>query len=118
MSQEELKEKVVNEELVLEYLSAVVDPDLHMDIVDLGLIYEVRILACEENTNKDCLRVDIDMTLTSPACPIAPQIQAAAHARLLEIPQVEEAQVNLVFSPLWDPRVHPSEDARMQLGIF
>lgn len=118
MSQQEAKEQPVNEELVLEYLSAVVDPDLHMDIVDLGLIYKVDVVACQESAKKDCLRVEVDMTLTTPACPIAPQIQAAAHARLLDIPQVEEAQVNLVFSPLWDPRVHPSEDARMQLGIF
>lgn len=108
----------VTEEIVLKYLEAVIDPDLRMNIVELGLVYTVRIIDCEETQNNDCVRVDIDMTLTSPACPIAPQIQAATHARLLDIPQVEEAQVHLVFSPLWDPRIHASEDVQMELGIF
>lgn len=111
-----------SEKAILNSLTKVVDPDLRLNIVELGLVYGIRVLPCQEKENQkeayDCHRVEIDMTLTSPACPIAPQLQAAAHQALLDVEGVKEAHVDLVFSPPWDPRVHASEDARMDLGIF
>ena len=61
---------------------------------------------------------EIDMTLTSPGCPVAPEIMAAVHRSALSTEGIESAHVNLTFSPPWDPRVHASEDAKFEMGIF
>jgi metal-sulfur cluster biosynthetic enzyme len=87
------------------------DPELHMSLIDLGLIYGVRIL--EEGK-----RVEVDMTLTSIACPIGPELRAAVHGALCQLPGVESVDVNLVFSPPWDPRTMASEDVQMDLGLL
>jgi metal-sulfur cluster biosynthetic enzyme len=87
------------------------DPELQMSIVDLGLIYGVRVL-------DEGKKVEVDMTLTSIACPIGPQLRAAVHGAVAQMPGVEETHVNLVFSPPWDPRTMASEDAQMNLGLL
>ena len=58
------------------------------------------------------------MTLTSPGCPVAPELMAAVHRAALNGKGVESVHVNLTFSPLWDPRIHATEDGKLDLGIF
>jgi metal-sulfur cluster biosynthetic enzyme len=95
---------------VYEALRPIEDPELHMSIIDLGLIYGVKF----EDEGKKVL---VDMTLTSIACPVGPQLRASVHAAALKLPGVEDVYVNLVFSPPWNPRTMCSEDALLQLGM-
>jgi len=92
-------------------LMAVEDPELHINIVDLGLIYKV---STDEPTGK----VSVDMTLTSPACPYGPQLLGQTHAVISRLPNVKDVKINTVWSPKWDPRVHSSEVAQMLLGLI
>lgn len=98
-------------ELVMEALDAVEDPELHISIVELGLVYDVRFEEKEGLTH-----AEVDMTLTSPGCPAAAEIMAAAHRAALNA--VESVHINLVWTPRWDPKIHASEDARMDMGIW
>jgi len=102
---------VSTKELVMEALDAVEDPELHISIVELGLVYDVRFEEKEGLTH-----AEVDMTLTSPGCPAAPEIMAAAHRAALNA--VESVHINLVWTPRWDPKIHASEDARMDMGIW
>jgi metal-sulfur cluster biosynthetic enzyme len=102
---------MITEEIVREAILPIIDPELHLSIVDLGLIYGIRVM--EEGK-----RVEVDMTLTSIACPIGPQIRAAVHGAVAQIEGVESVEVNLVFNPPWDPRTMASEDVQVQLGIY
>ena len=96
---------------VLEALDEVEDPELEISIVELGLVYDVRF------EDKDGVQhAEVDMTFTSPGCPAAAEIMAAAHRAALNA--VESVHINLVWSPRWDPKVHASEDARMDMGIW
>ena len=98
-------------ELVMNALDDVEDPELNISIVELGLVYDVRF------ESKDGLQhAEVDMTLTSPGCPAAAEIMAAAHRAALNA--VESVHINLVWSPRWDPKVHASEDAKMDMGIW
>ncbi len=105
---------MINEEAVREALKKVVDPEIGLDIVNLGMIYRVDVL--EEGK-----KVDIDMTLTTPACPAGPYIVQSAKDSVLELQttfeELEDVQVNLVWTPFWNPSMM-SEDARDQLGFF
>ena len=88
-------------------LRKVKDPDLNLNIVDLGLIYDVRV----ENTD-----VSVDMSLTSPGCPSGPEIMGEAERILKAIPGVGVVTVNLVWSPMWSPdRIEPRVRAYMGL---
>ncbi|MEC8045725.1 MAG: metal-sulfur cluster assembly factor [Candidatus Thermoplasmatota archaeon] len=98
-----------NNEGVMDALSEVIDPEMGISVTDLGLIYGV------ENQEG---HLEVTMTLTSPGCPVAPEIMAAVHRAALSVDEVESVHVNLTFSPLWDPRVHATEDAQMELGVF
>ena len=98
-------------EVVLEGLRPVIDPELNISIVDLGL---VRGISVDDQNGK----VDIDLTLTSPMCPLGPEIMAATKNAAEKVAGVSEAEIQLVWSPLWDPRVDASEDARAELGIW
>ena len=104
---------MVEESNVLDALQAVDDPQLDISIVELGLVYGVRFEQRDEGTH-----AEIDLTLTSPGCPAAPEIMAAAHRAALQTDGLESVHINLVWSPRWDPRVHASEDARMDMGIW
>ena len=104
---------MVDETQVMQSLQAVEDPELDISIVDLGLVYAVRFEDREEG-----LHAEIDLTLTSPGCPAAPEIMAAAHRAALQTKGLESVHINLVWSPRWDPRVHATEDARMDMGIW
>ena len=104
---------MVEESEIMQSLRDVEDPEMKMSITELGLIYAVRIEEGDEG-----IHAEIDMTLTSPGCPVAPEIMAAVHRSALATEGVDSVHVNLTFSPPWDPRVHASEDARFDLGVF
>ena len=94
-------------------LGEVEDPEMKISVTELGLIYAIRI---EERGEE--VHAEIDMTLNSPGCPVAPEIMAAVHRSALATEGVESVHVNLTFSPPWDPRIHATEDARFDLGVF
>jgi len=85
---------VVSEDPVKLALRRVKDPDLQLNVVDLGLIYGIAV---------DGTTVKIDMTLTSPACPSGPELMTNAEKEVLSLPGVEKVEVNLVWMPFWTP---------------
>jgi len=95
----------------LDALREVIDPELMVNIVDLGLIYSV---SADEETEQG---VAVEMTLTSPACPAGPQIVQQAKMALERLHDVNQAKVTLTMSPPWTPE-RMTDDARDQLGIF
>ncbi len=99
----------LQEDLVMETIRTILDPELGISIVDLGLIYGVDVKEGD---------VQVRMTLTSPACPVGPVIQAQVHQAVKKLPWAKEVKVELVWSPRWDPKTMASEDARMELGIL
>ena len=98
---------MVDEEDVLEALSNVIDPELGLDFVELGLIYGVEI--------QESGRVDVTFTLTTPACPIGPQVSEQMEEFVGELPGVTEVVPSMVFTPPWTPE-KMSEDAKFALG--
>ena len=100
-----------NKEEVLEALKPVVDPEMNVSIVDLGLIYDVE--AAEDES-----RLHVKMTLTSPMCPVGPQIMGAVHSTCLQLESVDDVDIQLVWTPPWDPRTMASDEVRMMLGIW
>ena len=103
---------MTNKSTVLVQLDEVEDPELEISIVELGLVYDVRI-----ETNENGLHAEIDMTLTSPGCPAAAEIMAATHRAALTTEGIESVHVNLVWSPRWDPKLQDSEDTKVDMGI-
>lgn len=98
----------ITEQVVRERLKTVKDPELHLNVVDLGLIYKIEI------SNKN--DVTVDMTVTTPGCPIIDQFLGQVHYAIHQIPEVGEIKVNLTFNPLWTPdKMNP--EARAQLGL-
>ena len=97
------------EEEVRAALKTVIDPELNMNVVDLGLIYGIEIQG-------GSLR--IQYTLTSPGCPLGPVIKGQINSALGKIPWVKEIQPELVWSPPWDPHTMASEEAKTELGIW
>src|SRR5690348_11154303 len=85
---------VVSEDQVKLALLRVKDPDLQLNVIDLGLIYSIAV---------DGTTVKIDMTLTSPACPSGPELMTNAEKEVMSIPGVEKVEVNLVWAPFWTP---------------
>lgn len=85
---------VISEDQVKLALRRVKDPDLQLNIMDLGLIYGIHV---------DGAKVTVDMTLTSPGCPSGPEIMTDAEREIMTLPGVESATMNLVWSPFWTP---------------
>ena len=104
---------MLSEDRVLEELKQVIDPELFVNIVDLGLIYGVEIADADEGK----LRVKIEMTMTSPMCPAGPQLIGQSKQVVSQLPDVGSVDVKMVFDPPWTPE-RMTEDARDQLGIF
>ncbi|OVE78422.1 hypothetical protein BVX98_00230 [bacterium F11] len=102
---------IPSEEEIKNVLMAVEDPEIHINIIDLGLIYKIE----RDEINH---QVSVDMTLTTPACPYGPQLLGQTHAILARLPNVKDVKINTVWSPKWDPRVHASESAQMMLGLI
>ena len=97
----------LNLEQVKLAMRKVKDPDLNLNIVDLGLVYDVRLIG------KD---VEVDMSLTSPGCPSGPEIMGDAERILKALPGVGEVTINLVWTPFWSPdRIEPRVRAYMGL---
>jgi metal-sulfur cluster biosynthetic enzyme len=90
-------------------LRTVYDPEIPVNVVELGLVYRLEIVGDD--------RVEVDMTVTSPMCPAGPQMIADARQKLLSVPGVKEAQVNLVWEPLWNPDMM-SDEAKAELGYY
>lgn len=103
----------VTEEVVREALKQVIDPELFVNIVDLGLVYVVTIQEHEAGQSD----VAIEMTMTSPMCPAGPQLVAQSKHAVSQIPGVGAIDVKVVMSPPWTPD-YMTDDARDQLGIF
>jgi metal-sulfur cluster biosynthetic enzyme len=95
-----------SEEAVLDALTNVIDPELGLDFVELGLVYGVEV---------DGGKVDVTFTLTTPACPIGPQVSEQMIEFVGELEGVEEVNPNMVFTPPWSPD-KMSEDAKFALG--
>lgn len=101
---DELKQAIWSE------ISKVQDPEIGLGVVDLGLIYGLE-LTPEK-------RADVKMTFTSMACPYGPQMRAEVHAAASRVEGVSDVDVEIVFSPPWNPREMASEEARMYMGIY
>ena len=99
---------MAEQEVLVDALRTVLDPELNVNIVDLGLIYTIQ--------SRD-EEVDVEMTLTTPACPAGPEILKNAVAALELVEGVTKANVKLVMSPPWSPD-RMSDAARDELGIF
>jgi len=94
---------------LIEQLKTVFDPEIPVDIYELGLIYKVDV-----SDDKD---VVIDMTLTAPGCPVAGEMPGWVEDAVKEIPEVRSCKVELVFDPPWDPS-RMSDEAKLQLNMF
>lgn len=92
-----------------EEIGTVADPEIGIAITELGLVYDVQV---EES------KANVTMTLTSMGCPVGPQIQTAVHGACLRVDGIEDADVEIVFSPPWNPREMASEEAQMMLGLY
>jgi FeS assembly SUF system protein len=101
--------KVDLENKVVTVLKTIYDPEIPVDIFELGLIYEVSI--------NDASFVDIDMTLTSPNCPVAESLPKEVEDKVAAIDEVSGAKVSIVFDPPWD-RDMMSEEAKLELGFL
>ena len=95
---------------LLDVLRPLQDPELFISIVELGLVYGIERIGDE---------IKVELTLTSPACPIGPQLKAQVEQVLQsEFPEIKQIDVQFTFNPPWNPKEHCSEDAKVQLGIF
>ncbi len=103
----------ITEEQVREELKKVIDPELFVNIVDLGLVYVVNL----EPTEEGKANVVIEMTLTSPACPAGPQLIGNSKQTVQQLEGVQNVEVKIVMDPPWSPD-RMTDDARDQLGIF
>ena len=101
----------IAEETIREALKQVIDPELFVNIMDLGLVYAVNVEEAEGKSN-----INIEMTLTSPACPAGPQLVGQSKDVLARLEGAGAVDVKLVMSPPWTPE-RLTEDARDQLGI-
>ena len=100
---------LVIEAQVIEALRTIFDPEIPVNIYELGLIYDVKV--------EPSGAVEIRMTLTSPHCPVAQSLPADVQAKVKEVPGVTEAKVDVVWEPPWDP-AKMSEAAKLQLGML
>jgi FeS assembly SUF system protein len=94
---------------LIEQLKTVYDPEIPVDIYELGLIYKVDV--------SDDLAVAIEMTLTAPGCPVAGEMPGWVQEAVMKIDGVKSCDVNLVFDPAWDPS-RMSDEAKLQLNMF
>jgi FeS assembly SUF system protein len=107
-----VKESRANEALentIIEVLKTIHDPEIPVDVYELGLIYEVKIKADGH--------VEIEMTLTSPNCPVAESMPKEVEDKVAAIDGVASAKVNIVFDPPWDKDMM-SEEANLELGFL
>ena len=106
LSQEELDRLT---EKLIEMFKTVFDPEIPVDIYELGLIYRVDV-----SDDKD---VVVDMTLTAPGCPVAGEMPGWVHDAVMQLPDIRSCHVNLVFEPPWDSS-KMSDEAKLALNLF
>lgn len=94
---------------IVKTLKTIYDPEIPVDIFELGLIYEIRI--------NDDRFVDIDMTLTSPNCPVAETLPKEVEDKVKAMDQISDCKVHIVFDPPWDKDMM-SEEAKLELGFL
>ena len=97
------------ENKIVDMLKTIYDPEIPVDVYELGLIYEVKI--SPENN------VEIDMTLTSPNCPVAETMPKEVEEKVASVEGVASCKVNIVFEPTWDKDMM-SEEAKLELGFL
>ncbi|EMI41930.1 metal-sulfur cluster assembly factor [Rhodopirellula sp. SWK7] len=102
------------EDKVREALKEVIDPELYVNIVDLGLVYVVEVGDEKEDGRHD---VNVEMTLTSPMCPAGPQLVAGTKAAAESLEEVDACEVKVVMEPAWSPE-RMTDEARDHLGIY
>lgn len=101
---------MITKEAVLEELKKVIDPELNVNIVDLGLVYDAII-------NQEAGKVDITMTLTTPGCPLSMVFEEWIPAAVRNIEEVKDVKINLVWEPPWDPE-KMSDEAKEMMGFI
>jgi FeS assembly SUF system protein len=106
LSQERLAELT---DQIITQLKTVYDPEIPVDIFELGLIYKIDV--------SDDLAIDIDMTLTAPGCPVAGTMPGWVEDAVKKVPGVTSVKINMTFDPPWDPS-RMSEEARLELNMF
>ena len=97
------------EEKIIQVLKTCYDPEIPVDIFELGLIYEIRI--------DDEANVNIKMTLTSPACPVAGSLPGEVEMKIKTVPEIKSVNIELVWNPPWD-RDMMSDVAKVELGMY
>jgi probable FeS assembly SUF system protein SufT len=102
----------LDEKLVWDSLRNVYDPEIPVNIVELGLVYDLKVTHLDDGGN----RVDVKMTLTAPGCGMGPVIASDAKSRIESVPGVTQADVEVVFDPPWNPAMM-TEAARLELGF-
>lgn len=107
MTEEIIGDTSIDTEEVYAALRECYDPEIPVNVVDLGLIYTLKI---------EGSAVDITMTLTAIGCPVGPEVMADVESKVIEVPGVEKCDVTLTFEPPWTPD-KMTEDARWELGI-
>ncbi len=103
-------DKIQIEEKVIDLLKTVYDPEIPVNVYDLGLIYRIEL-------NDDLTQLDVDMTMTAPSCPMADFIIEDVRQKLETIEGLTTVNVNLVFEPEWDKDMM-SEEAKLELGML
>ncbi len=106
LNETELNELTDN---IIRELKTVFDPEIPVDIFELGLIYKIDV--------DDDMKVDIDMTLTAPGCPVAGQMPGWVEEAVRRVPGVKDVKVTMTFDPPWDPS-RMSEEAKLELNMF
>ncbi|MCH8871749.1 DUF59 domain-containing protein [candidate division KSB1 bacterium] len=96
-------------DMVLEVLKTCYDPEIPVNIYELGLIYDINV---DESNN-----VDVNMTLTSPACPVAGTLPGEVEQKIRDLPEINTAKVEVVWEPQWSPDLM-SDVARYELGMM
>lgn len=104
-----MAELLATEEKIVEYLKTVYDPEIPVNVYDLGLIYKVDL--------QDEGRLEIDMTLTAPSCPAADFLVEDISQKMRSIEGVQDVKINLVFEPEWTKDMM-SEEAKVELGML
>ena len=102
-------DKKVIENTVIEVVKTIFDPEIPVDIYELGLIYDIAV--------SDTAQVDVLMTLTSPSCPVAESLPAEVEEKIKGIQIVSDAKVTITFEPAWDKSMM-SEEALLELGMM
>lgn len=102
-------DKKILEDAIINVIKTIYDPEIPVNIYELGLIYDIRI---NENTD-----VEVDMTLTSPNCPVAESLPQEVKSKIELIEGIKNVEINLLFDPPWDKDMM-SEEAKFELGFM